>query len=171
MELIPGKLVTIHLVDENFLFADDIREKYIKNNKYQVKVYPSTESFFRSVKEKASLFKKGQIVIFAVKLEKADKKITSDLINKTVSLMPDVDIINICHEKELEKGTSFIRNGRIIHIINNENALYRIENAIKWVLAKTNLENKQKLFKAVLWIMIVSLIITTAIIFLHLFVS
>lgn len=170
MELIPGKLVTIHLVDENFLFADDIKEKYLRNNKYQVKDYPSTESFFIYVKEKASLFKEGQIVIFAVNLEKPDKKITSDLINRTVSLMPDIDIINICHEKELEKGASSIRNGRIIHIINNENALYRIENAIKWVLAKTNLENKQKFFKAVFWVMIVSLIITTTIISLRLFV-
>ncbi|MFO7922333.1 MAG: hypothetical protein R6U58_01405 [Bacteroidales bacterium] len=160
MELIPKKLVTIHLIDDNFTFTDDFREKYSWKNKYSVKYYLSTDKFFKVIEDTPLSVKGNNIVILAVNMAKPDKNLKSGLINKLISFAPDADIINICHEKEIEKGVSSLRNGNLIHIVNNENTLLRIDNAIKWVLAKTNLDNKYRNYKITLWLFVASIVIT-----------
>ena len=163
MELLPKKLVSIHLIDENFLFADDLREKYSWEKRYQLHFYPSADSFFSDLNGKPSLCKGNHIVVLALNLAKPDEQTAADLIKKCGNLIPGADIINICHEKELGEGVYFLRSDKVIHIVNNENALFRINNAIKWVLAKTNLDNKQRIYKFTLCLFLVSVIVSVAV--------
>ncbi len=163
MELFPKKLVSLHLIDENFLFTDDLREKYSWEKWYQLHFYPSADSLFSDLNGKPFLYKGNHIVILALNPAKPDKQTPAELIKKCVNLIPGAEIINICHEKELGQGVYFLRSGKVIHIVNNENALFRIDNAIKWVLAKTNLDNKQRIYKFTFCLFLVSVIVSVAV--------
>jgi hypothetical protein len=157
MELIPGNLVLIHLIDENFLFTDDITGTYSGKNKYEVKCYPSVDKFI-SKNNKRAFGRKGiHIIILAVHLGKPDRELSTDLTRQLEILFPAIEIIKICHEKEVENECSSLRIGNVLRVINNENALLRIDNAVKLVLAKKNLENKNRKYKQVLALLLVSL--------------
>ena len=163
MELFPKKLVSIHLIDENFLFTDDLREKYSWEQRYHLHFYPSAERFFLDINGKPLIFNRNHILILALNLAKPDKQTAAELIKKCINLIPGADIINICHEKELGQGVYFRRDENVIHIVNNENTVLRIDNAIKWILAKTNLENKQRIYKFTLFLFMVSAIVSAAV--------
>ena len=163
MELFPKKLVSLHLIDENFLFTDDLREKYSWEKRYQLHFYPSADRFFSDFYGKPLISKSNHIVILALNLAEPDKQAAADLIKKCLNLIPGADIINICHEKELGQGVYFRRNGNAIHIVNNENTVLRIDNAIKWVLAKTNLDTKQRIYKFTFCLFLISVIVSIAV--------
>lgn len=157
MELIPKNLVSIYLIDENFLFMDDIIGQYSGKKKYEVKYYPSVDKFI-SENEKRPLSRKGiHIVILAVQLTRPDRDLSTDLTSQLNSVFPQIEVIKICHEKEVESECSSLRNGNVLRVVNNENALLRINNAVKLVLAKTNLENKNRKYKQVLVLLLISL--------------
>jgi hypothetical protein len=157
MELIPENMVSIHLIDENFLFMDDIFGRYSDKKKYEVKYYPSVDKFI-SENEKRSLSRKGiHIVILAVQLNRTEMDLSTDLSGQLNTLFPLIEIIKICHEKEVEGEYSSLRNGNVLRVVNNENALLRIDNAVKLVLAKNNLENKNRIYKQVLVLLLISL--------------
>jgi hypothetical protein len=161
MELVLKSLVSLHLIDENFLLTDDIKEKYSWKSKYEVKHYPSADRFISDINKIPLSVKGTHIVILAVHLAKPDKQLTVEIINRIIGHLPGIDIIKICHEKELANETC-PRNGNIIRITNNENTLLRIDNAIKWVLAKTNFDYKYRFYNIILYSFLTSLIITLA---------
>lgn len=160
MDLIPKSTVSLHLIDENFLFADDIREKYSWKNKYQVRFYPTFDKFLKDISKKPLPGKGPHIIILAVQLALPDRQVSADLVNRVISLRPGADIIKICHDKEPDAGVPAIRHGNVIHIINNDNTLLRIDNAIKWVLAKKNIENKIRRFRLALVLLLASLAVS-----------
>jgi hypothetical protein len=162
MDLIPKNMVSLHLIDENFLFAGEINEKYSWKNSYEVICYPSADKFISDTKTKPLLIKGTHIVILAVHLGTPDSKITNDLIELLNSLFKGIYIIRICHEKELVNDPA-TRIGNVIKVVNNENALMRIDNAVKWVLAKTNLDQMKRKYKLAIYILIISLLISAAI--------
>ncbi len=168
MELTPEKLISIHLIDENFLFINDIKDKYAWRPKYKVNCYPSTDKFIEEIKRASLLVKCTDIVILAVNLSTPDKQGTTRLIDKLESIISGINIIKVCHSKELDKESYAIRNDNVIHIVNNENTMLRIDNAIKWVLAKSNLNNKNRIYKFIVVLFTASLIIT-ALGFIYLF--
>ncbi len=163
MVLFPKKLVSIHLIDENFLFTDDLREKYSWGKRYQMHFYPSAVSFFSDLNGKPPLYKGNHILILALNLAKPYKQTAAELIKKCINLITCAEIINICHEKELGEGVYFRRDGNVIHIVNNENTVLRIDNAIKWILAKINLGKKQRIYKFTLCFFLVSVIVSAAV--------
>lgn len=163
MELLPHKTLSIHLIDENFLFTDDFREKYSWKKKYRVSCYASVDKFFSDVKNKPSLYKGNHIIVLAINLARPDKKSATSQINMCAKLIPGVHIIDICHKKELDNGAASFRSDNVIHIVNNENALLRIDNAIKWVLVKINMEVKRRNYKIILYLFLTTFFISSAI--------
>jgi hypothetical protein len=150
-------LAFIHLIDENFLFNDDIIGRYSGKNKFEVKCYPSVDKFI-SENIKRTLGRKGiHIVILAVQLTKPDRELSINLTRQLEIMFPRIEIIKVCHEKEVDSECSSLRDGNVLVVINNENALLRIDNAVKWVLARTNLENKNRKYKQVLVLLLLSL--------------
>jgi len=161
MELISKKPVTLHLIDENFLFLEDIREKYSWKDKYEVKFYTSIDKFLAGAGQ-IHIPRNGiHIVILAVNLALPDKQLTSDLIDKFLSAFPGIYLIKICHKNELEKEVLSQSRENVFKIVNNENTLLRIDNAIKWVLAKKNIEKKSRLYKIALYVFLASLVFTS----------
>jgi len=145
MDFIPAKHLYIHLVDENYLFEADLNERYSAGNKYLLNVYPSADKFFNDFNRRKYSKKNDHVVILAVHMGKPDKNLKSGIIERIIILIPNAEVINICHRKELEKDVSSLRKGNIIHIANNENVMFRIDNAFKWIIAKKNLENKRRI--------------------------
>ncbi len=164
MDYFDKKLLYIHLIDEGRIFTSDIEEKYLSGKNFLLHLYPSAEKLFTDAASEP-LYKQGRhVVILAVQLGSPDKIVKSGLIKEIQRLIPGVNVINLCHPRELEKGISSLRNGNVIHIANNENALIRIDNALRWVLAKTNLDSKRRLYKITAGIFIISVILTAAVI-------
>ncbi len=163
MELLPHKTLSIHLIDENFLFTDDFRDKYSWKKKYRVSFYPSVDKFLSDIKGKPALYKGNNIIVLAINLARPDKNAATRQINMCAKLMPGVHIIDICHKKELDNGVATLRNDNVIHIVNNENTVLRIDNAIKWILAKINLEVKGRNYKIILYLFLTTLFISSAI--------
>lgn len=167
MELTIKNMVTLHLIDENFIFTDELTDKYSWKNKFEVKHYTSAEKFIAGNKNK--LTGKGiHIVILAVLLNKPDKELVSNIVSRITSSFPSVEIIQICHEKDADAEGSGKREGNVIKIINNENALLRIDNGLKWVIAKTNLDNKRRIYKQTLFFLVASIIISALFAFFYL---
>jgi len=160
MDYFDEKLLYLHLIDENNIFASDIEEKYPNGKKYLLHIYPSAEKFISDAATEKFNKRGIHVVIIAVLLGTPDKNVKYSLIRKIQEIVPDVNVINLCHPRELEKGTSSLRNDSVIHIVNNENALIRIDNALRWVLAKANLDSKRKLYKITAGVFFVSLILT-----------
>ena len=162
MELIIKNMVSLHLIDENFLFTDELTDKYSWKKKFEVKHYPSAEKFIAGNKNYKLAEKGIHIVILAVLLDKPDKELVSNIVNRLTSFFPSVEIIRICHEKDVAGAGSFMRKGNVIKIVNNENTLLRIDNAVKWVIAKTNMDNKRRIYKLTLCFLVASIIISAA---------
>jgi hypothetical protein len=162
MELIPGNTVSLHLIDENFLFAAEINEKYSWKDKYEVTCYPSADKFINDAKIMPLSPKGTHIVIMAVHLGNPDSKIINELIDLLNSMFRGIYIIRVCHDKE-PADDNISRSGNVIRVINNENAMMRIDNAIRWVLAKTNLDRMKRKYKLAMYILIISIFISVAI--------
>ncbi|TVR72177.1 MAG: hypothetical protein EA408_07615 [Marinilabiliales bacterium] len=145
MDFIPAKLLYVHLIDENYLFEADIKERYSPGNKYILHVYPSADKFFNEFNSRKNSKKNDHVVILAVHMGKPDKYLKSGIIERIINLIPNAEVINVCHHKELEKDVSSLRKGNMIHIANNENVMFRIDNAFKWIIARKNFENKRRI--------------------------
>jgi hypothetical protein len=165
MELTPENMTSIHLIDENFLYTDEIAEKYSWKKKYKVSYYPSSDKFFTDNSGKKLSGPGVHIVILAVQLEKPDKQIKVDIVHRLNSIYPGLEIIRICHDKEFPGECESIRLGNVVKIVNNENAMMRIDSAIRWVVAKANLENKHRKYKLALMFLLISLFVSATIIF------
>lgn len=83
------------------------------------------------------------------------------MLDKLIDSGPGMEIITKCHKKELEKGLSTFRNGDTIYIENNENALLRIDNAVKLIIAGTDVYNKHRYYKSTIYLLFISLVITS----------
>lgn len=161
MKLTLPSSVFIHLIDDNFLLTEDIREKYSWKEKTEVNVYSSVDNFLTELSRTKYPGKRINIVILAISLAQPDRSMTNVLMDKLVDSCPGMEIIMICHKKELEKGLSTFRNGNTIYIANNENTLLRIDNAVKWVIARSDVYNKHIYYKAAVYLLFISLAVSS----------
>lgn len=161
MKLVPPSSVYIHLIDDNFLLTEDIKEKYSWKEKTEVNNYSSVDNFLTELSRMKHPGNSINIVILTTSLAQPDRSMTNVMMDKLIDFCPGMEIITICHKKELEKGLSIFRNGNTIYIENNENALLRIDNAVKLIIARTDVYNKHRYYKAAIYLLFISLVITS----------
>ncbi len=160
MAIYNSKPLPVHLIDDNNIFVKDIEQKYPSGKDFSLYIYPSAEKFCALAATDQSCKVGSHVVILAVQLGSPDKDVKKAVIEEINRLIPDVNIINICHPRELGKGVPTLRFDKTIHLVNNENTLIRIDNAVRWVLAGTNLSKQRRRYTITAGIFIASLIIT-----------
>ncbi len=129
--------------------------------KTEVNNHSSVDNFLTELSRMIHPGNSINIVILTTSLAQPDRSMTNVMLDKLIDSGPGMEIITICHKKELEKGLSTFRNGDTIYIENNENALLRIDNAVKLIIAGTDVYNKHRYYKATIYLLFISLVITS----------
>lgn len=160
MRLITGKNVTLHLIDDNFLLFDDIDNKYSWRDSYEIYYYPSTDKFIADISRLHLSGHRVHILIIAASLSMNGMDSNDFIINKVRSMIPGIHVINTSNNRSFESKDPVYRQGNVIQIINNENIMFRIDNAVKLILAGVRLDLNKRFYRLAFLLLIGSVIIS-----------
>jgi hypothetical protein len=137
--------IFLYVVDDQSNYIDDLKQTYSQSSKYILKEFSSPQLFIDSLSGEKPSAKKIRIALIALRPASLQESSPEVLTQKLLLEFPDLHIIKISSEKEMPADESYKRSGNLIFVLKNENTLLRIDNSIKWIIARRTLERKEML--------------------------
>lgn len=151
--------IFLYVIDDQSSYIDDLRQNYSQSSKYILREFGSPQLFIDSLSREKPTGKKIRIAVIALRPASLQESSPEVLTQKLLLEFPDLHIVKISAEKEMPADESYKRSGNLIFVIKNENTLLRIDNSIKWIIARRTLERKEilsrKATRAFLFVLVV----------------
>lgn len=137
----------IYLIDELKHLSEDLANQFSNKEKYQFSVLSTERQFFEKFKKETPPSSGIKILIFVVNRHlNIDNPVEEVLLflNKLKQVSQGVEVIIVSSQKTHEIEEKVLEAGASALIMDNENALLRIDNHVKGTISKHTIWKKRK---------------------------
>jgi DNA-binding NarL/FixJ family response regulator len=164
-------MIHIYLIDDQQIYFNEINERFLNPQKYEVYTFTSTNSFIKHFKSELIPQYILQIVFLSIDPDQKNDENKSagiETIKEIKKISPVSEVYALSSKISEDFENMVITAGAVGLIQKNENAVLRMTNHIKGMISEKILERKHRtswISISVLFCFILAVIIITAIIY------
>jgi len=167
-------LTQVYLIDDHKAYFNEITERFENPLKYKVNTFTSVLPFIRHLESNPVLKTNLQTVFLSFNTDHnqtGDKPEVIEALQKIKKIIPFSEVFILSFKVSEELESTLISSGASGLIQKNENAVLRMTNKIKGLISEKNLEQKHKVsrifIKLLIYFVLLVVIITAIVYFIY----
>ncbi len=167
-------LTQVYLIDDQKIYFKEISKEFENPLKYKINTFTSVLSFISHLKSNPVLKTNFQIVFLSFNPghnQTGDKPEVIEALQNIKKIIPFSEVFILSFKVSEELESTLITSGASGLIQKNENAVLRMTNKIKGLISEKNLEQKRKVsrisIKLLIYFILLVVIITAIVYFIY----